>query len=112
VYTAFPFQFRFHADKDGELPTAELSCDNVSQLLIQAVRAVQGPATVNCEVVLASSPDTVEMTTQGYTLQSVNYDARTMTLVLVYEPLTSEPYPAGLVTPLDFPLAFNAVPRT
>lgn len=111
VYSPFPFLMRFHADQDSEIPNAELQTDNVSQELFVSLATITGQATVTAEIVLASSPDTVEYGPMTYKLIGYTGDAAQLTLRLAYEPLTSEPYPAGIFNPVDWPAIFGAVVR-
>lgn len=111
TYTAFPFLMRFHTDQDSEIPNAELQTDNVSQEIFIALAAITGQATVVAEVVLASSPNTVEYGPMTYKLIGYSGDAAQLTLRLAYEPLTSETYPAGIFNPVDWPGLFQAVVR-
>lgn len=111
VYTAFPFRALLPADVEGELPTLDLVVDNVTRELVDEVRSIATPAEITIEVVIADTPDTVEVGPILLEVAGVSYDRQELRLSLVSERLMTEPYPAGLFTPSDFPFLFNAVDR-
>lgn len=111
VYTAAGFQHQLATDADGEVPRAEISISNVGQEIIEQIELLSEPPTIVVEIILASSPDTVEAGPWNYTLKSVDYDEFTITTSLGFENVVSEPFPAPRFTPLDFPGMFNSVDR-
>lgn len=111
VYTAFPFVTSIPPDADGELPQVDLVCDNVTRDLITTVRSIATPASVTIEVVIADTPDTVEVGPYLFDIMSATYDALQIRFSLLYEPLMQEPFPVGIFSPTLFPALFNAVDR-
>lgn len=109
VYTAFPFSATLPADSDGEVPQVDIVCDAVDRSLIILARSIETPATVTIEVVSTEDLDVVEAGPYTFDLVGIQYNAREIRFSLAYEPLTTEPYPAGIFSPTDFPLLFNAV---
>lgn len=109
TYTAFPFECRLVPDRDGELPQAEISCDNVSRTLIQQIRTLEAPPQISVEVILADTPDTIEMGPYEFTVTQAVYDAATITLSLAFENILAEPYPSGIFSPANFAGLFQAV---
>ena len=60
------------------------------------------------ELVLASNPSFVEASFPAMDLVAMQYDAQQVTLTLAINSLQSEPYPAGLFSPGDWPGLFGA----
>jgi hypothetical protein len=108
TYTAFAYEPLLPPAVPGELPTFDMVADNVGRDLVAEVRSLDGPATVTIEVVTSADPDEVERGPWVMDLTSTEIAAGRIRLSLSSEALWSEPYPVGLVTPPDFPLAFRA----
>jgi len=108
TYTAFPFEISIPATS---AESVELVVDNVSRELIEEVRSIDTPLTLTLEVVLASHPDTVEAGPFAFQSRAVEYDVQRMRFTLAYEPLLSEPFPAYVYTPIEYPGLFQAVDR-
>jgi hypothetical protein len=109
VYTAFPFSTSLPPDAEGELPQIDLICDNVTRDLITTVRNIATPASVTMEVVIADTPDTVEVGPYIFDIIGATYDVKEIRFTLMYEPLMQEPFPADIFSPTNFPSLFNAV---
>ena len=93
-------------DDDEKPPTVTLSITAVDRQVVSAVRGIDGDMTVTIEVVLASSPDTVEAGPFDFTLRGVTYDAMTIQGTLAYEDVLNEPFPGDSFTPSRFPGVF------
>lgn len=106
TYYAYYFDFQLPVDSGERQPIARLSIDNVDRAILEAVRAISSPLDVTMEIVLGSTPDTVEASWQGFKLVRVTYDVLTVSGDLVMENFMSEPYPAGSFTPTLFPGVF------
>lgn len=107
VFLAFPFSLDLPADLAEQLVTVQLSISNVDRRLVQALRSIADPIAVTLEVVTAGSPDTVEVGPYLFDMQSVSYNAASITATLSYEPILNEPFPAGSFTPQSFPQLFQ-----
>ena len=109
TYIAFPFDIILPDEREDQLPQVQLSIQNVDRRIALAVRSLPPgtQASVSLEVVLASSPDTVEIQGLGFSLLQVDYDAMTVTGTLSYEWILSEPFPAGVMGPTLFPGMFT-----
>lgn len=102
LFVGLPFDLELPAqtpDQPGEL---RITVDNVDRMIVESVRVISSPATVTLEVVLASSPDTVELSYSALTLRDVGYDAYRVTGVARFEDVTIEPI-AESITAFRFP---------
>lgn len=93
-------------DQDKSPPKTTLVFENINADMAKHLRAITSPATVELRVVLASTPDVIEA--RFTRLQAVRgtYDANQVSLDISREPFTSEPMPAGRMTPDRFPGLF------
>lgn len=105
LYQAFPFEIVLPGQDPDSLPKAMLRFDNVDRTAITTIRSVEGPPNVTIEVILASQPDTVEISFPNLTLRNVKYDASIIEGELLFENLFSEPITYSM-TPSRFPGLF------
>lgn len=106
TYQPFPFSIDLPAESDEAPPTVRLRVDNVGREMVDAVRSISSAAEVTVQVVLATTPDTVEAGPYTFTLADVQYDAFVVEGVLTYEPVLSESYPGRTMTPNLLPGLF------
>ncbi|MGB1560811.1 MAG: DUF1833 family protein [Sinimarinibacterium flocculans] len=106
TYLGFPFELRLPEDIDQRAPQAQLRISNVGRELIAAVRGLAGGATASLRVVLAASPDTLELGPFDFDLLLSQYDAQWITFTLGFEPVLPSAFPAGSFTPDLFPGLF------
>ena len=106
TYVAFPFDLSLPDDNQSSAPRARLTIDNVDRQIVEAIRQIQSPPTVQLVVVLSSDPDTVEAEFPAFKLRSVEVDILTVRGDLTIELFEDEPYPAGSFVPSAFPGLF------
>ncbi|RLC39123.1 hypothetical protein DRH27_00555 [Candidatus Falkowbacteria bacterium] len=97
-YTAYPFRLALGNDDGERLPEVSLTLDNVSRLLVEAIRAIAAPPRITVKLVLVSQPDTVELEISGLVLREVAYDAYTMTGKLYADDILNTRYPADTIS--------------
>lgn len=105
IYQAFPFEVAFPNQDPESPPKAQLRFDNVERTAVNTIRSISSPPSVTLEVVLASSPNTVEVSFPNLTLRNVRYDALIIEGDLLFEQLYSEPITYQM-TPNRFPGLF------
>jgi hypothetical protein len=105
TYIGLPFDIDLPNEDQDAPGAATLSVDNVSRVIVDAVRAMDVPATITLEVILASDPDTVEIAFYDMVLRNVTYDATTIKGSLQWEDILVEPI-ALQMTPARFPGMF------
>jgi len=106
AFTGFPFEIALPDQRDDQLPQVELVIDNVDRRISDAIRGLSSPPTLTLEVVLASSPDTIESGPHTLTLLDAGYDAQSVRGRLGFEDVLNEPFPKDSFTPKDFPGLF------
>ena len=106
TFIAFPFELELPISDPDQPPRARITIDNVDRSIVTAIRSISSEATVDIDVVLASDPDTLEISYSGFKLTNVDYDALTVSGDLGFEDFFSEPYPSRVFSPADFPGGF------
>jgi hypothetical protein len=104
TYTAFPFNILLPSDKDdGVVKTVELTVDGVDQTIVQAVRPLTVPPTVTLWIVVADSPNVIEVGPLNFTVDSSHYDAMQMGFTLKYEDRLGNRLEGLTFDPVNFP---------
>lgn len=106
-YLFIPFQLTLPNEEDRTPPAARLIIDGVGKELIPLVRSVSTPAQAVIEIVLGSDLDTVEIQFPPLMIASAEYTAGSISLDLVMDYLSQEPYPAWSFDPSGFPGLFG-----
>ena len=106
VFTAYPVRIDLPGESADEVARVQLQIDNVDRLILDTLRTLSEPPTVTVEVIMASTPDTVEAGPFAMTLHSAPYDALTVTGELAFEDILNEPFPGDTFSPALFPGLF------
>lgn len=93
-------------DQGGSAPAAKLTIENVTRGLIPMARSINSPAQIKIEAVLASAPDTVEISWPQFDMTNLQYGLPTLQFDLTLDALTAEPFPSGTMSPGAFPSLF------
>lgn len=105
TFQAFPFEIVLPGEDPDTVPKATLRIDATDKSVVAAIRSVSTPPTCTLEVIMASSPDTVEASYPNLVLRNVQYDASFVSGELYFESLYSEPITVSM-TPSRFPGMF------
>ena len=105
-YVFLPFEITLPTEDDSGIARAKLTIDNVTRQVVQAVRSSAGRIGITIEIVLASDPDTVEVSMNDFILDGITYDALTVTGEISLEYYDLEPFPSSRFTPSYFPGIF------
>ena len=108
TWYAFPFQINLPGDYEDQMPDVTLTIENVSRQIVDAVRTISSPATL--ELSLISSAATAGMGLDlgpiQMTIRSVEYNAMTVTATIQPEDILTEPYPGDIFSPANYPGLF------
>lgn len=105
-YPFLPFTISLPQQDDTGTARATLAIDNIDRRIVAAARGANSALDVKIEIVLASDPDTVEMSIDKFKLEKVTYDAFTVSGELSVQYFDLEPFPSKRFTPSDFPGMF------
>jgi hypothetical protein len=109
TYSPAMFQISLPEDSPDKVPTVTLTIDNTDRAITDLIRQVSGSrVTVLMDVVLASSPNTVEAGPFLFQAVSCQYNAQSVTVTLGFEEdiLNSE-FPCVRYTPQNSPGMFK-----
>jgi len=105
-YVFLPLTIQVPSDTDEGPGNMTIEFDNIHRDYTTAIRSIFTPPTVTVELVLDSTPDTVEVSWPEFLLTDITYDALTIKGTLVLELLDREPFPSGTFNPTSFPGLF------
>lgn len=106
VFQAFPMQVRMPVD-DGETTRSfQIEFDNVSLLLIEAIRTVTTPIKVKLEMVLASMPDAVQISHEDLEIKNISYNKRRVTATIILDNFLNTEVTSEKYFPSNFPGLF------
>lgn len=105
-YIFYPMEIVLPDDSDESYAQASLTIDNIDRSILAAVRAITDSPSVSMQVVLASSPDTVEAEFSNFEFDSISADSLTVTGSLSLGHYYAEPFPGPSMLPSNFPGAF------
>jgi hypothetical protein len=106
VYTACWFSFSLPPDDDEAPKGVSLSIDNVDLGLIGVLRRITKPLGAIIEIVLAATPDVIEIELHDLLLREVTWDESTITGQLVSDDPLNQAYPGDVYEPRTFPGIF------
>ncbi len=99
----------FEIEPPGEDPEAPLSSrlriDNVDRVIVDSLRGISSAPEATIQIILASTPNTIEAEFEGMTVRDVKYDAGAITAELRFEQIMTEPITIS-ITPTHFPGLF------
>jgi hypothetical protein len=101
-YFFIPFNFTLPTEEETGAPRCKVSIFDVTRILIPLVRNIVGAPSVKIEVVLSSTPNTVEIDFGTFLLSGITYNADSISGDLMVESLAQEPFPAHNFTPSYF----------
>jgi hypothetical protein len=105
-YAFLPFRITLPDDQVGTAPRAQIAINDVTRYLIPLIRNLTAAPTVLIELVLLSTPSTVEITFPGMLMGAISYNKDQITAELTVQSLAAEPFPQHSFTPSYFPGLF------
>lgn len=103
TFEPFAFEINLPNEEEDRIPNVTVTFDNVDRSIIQVIRTITGARpSVTMEVVLASSPNTVEAGPFNFAILSITYDASTVQATLGFEDdLLNTAFPGDTYTPAN-----------
>lgn len=105
-YLFIPFTLTLPTEEVQTVPRCEIKISDVTQILLPSLRTITTAPDVLIELVLKSTPNTVEASFPGFKMSAINYNADTISGTLTVPQLATEPFPAHTFTPSYFPGLF------
>lgn len=108
TYMPYPFQVNLPDQVENQIPQVTVTVDNTDLAVNDAIRTLTGTPKVTFDVVLASSPDSVEAGPFVADLQFATADAQTIQGTLGYEmDIFRQRVPGQSYTPANSPGLFT-----
>jgi hypothetical protein len=103
TFQPFAFDVSLPSEREDQLPQVAVTLDNIDNEIVVAIRNLTGQRpSVTVEVVLASSPDTVEAGPFAFSILNVNYSDATVQGTIGFEDdLLNTAFPADTFTPTN-----------
>ncbi|WP_130617990.1 DUF1833 family protein [Dyella amyloliquefaciens] len=106
-YLPCPMNLALPDQTEDQVPEVNIVIDNVDREVLRQIRLIRGVPQVTLEVILASSPDTVEAGPFDFSLKSTNYDVLSINGTLGYDDdILNQQVPAQTYTPVNSPGLF------
>ena len=106
-YSFLPIQVTLPNEDESQAPRCSLTIHDVSRYLVPFIRQqLVGPARVKLEMVLSTTPNTIEASFEGFLMTNVTYNANTVTAELTMVNYDREPFPQHSFSPIYFPGLF------
>jgi len=105
-YIYLPIDIQLPQQDDTGIARARLTIDNVDRLIVEGARKASKGLSVTIEIVMASDPDTVEVSVPDFRFERVRYNALTISGDISLEYFDLEPFPSGRFTPSKWPGIF------
>lgn len=105
-YIFLPMQLTLPTEEPDGAPRFNITFNDVTRYLIPYMRRLESSLKVKLELVLNSTPDTVEAEFPDFSMSGFSYNADTISAELTVESLANEPFPAHTMTPSYFPGLF------
>ncbi len=106
VYTAFPMKIRLSADDGESARDFQIDFDNASLLLVRSFRAITEPADCRIDMILASIPDSIQMSQGDLKIKSIVYDKHKISAKIVLDNFLTVAVPGERYTPSAYPGMF------
>lgn len=101
-----PVELSLPSEEDNSAPKCNLVIHDVTRYLTPIIRDISSPPRVLIELVLTSSPDTVEASFPSFYISNITYNADTVSCELTMTDFAVEPFPCYTFTPQYFPGIF------
>jgi hypothetical protein len=106
VFTPTYFEVTLPEEGDRAPQGCQITVDNVDRRLVGLLRSITTPLDVQIQLVMASTPDIVEMEFNDLVLREVDWDVSKITGTLVSEDPLNQVFTGHLYGPQAFPGIF------
>lgn len=105
-YTFIPMEISFPTEEEAQAPRSSIVLHDVTRYVIPVIRNLSGPPSVTLEIILTSTPDTVEVSFTEFYISHISYNRDSVNLELTMIDYDREPFPKDSFTPAIFPGMF------
>jgi len=102
TFQPFAFAANLPAEQEDQVPQVQITIDNVDRSILQQIRTIGAEKpSITMEVVLASSPNTVEAGPFDFSILDIDYDANAITGTIGFEDILNTMFPGETYTPTN-----------
>jgi hypothetical protein len=101
-----PMEITLPSEDEAQAPRCSLTLNDVTRYVTPLVRSINGPPKILMELVLSTTPNTVEASFSGFYISSITYNANTVSAELSMIDYEREPFPQHSFSPKYFPGLF------
>jgi len=105
-YIFLPMNISLPTEVEAQAPTCSITMHDVTRYIMPLIRQLNGPPSVKLELVLSSTPDTVEASFSEFYLTGITYNAESVSGNLSMIDYSREGFPQHSFTPFLFPGMF------
>lgn len=106
TFTAAAFNVVMPKQIGNKQGSVRLVLANVARQFTEIIRSLTGPATVRLDIILAATPDVIEVGPIYFQTTTIQYDVKQIVINAAHENILSEPWPADDFTPQNAPGLF------
>ena len=106
AYTFIPMQVSLPSEDEAQAPRCSIVLNDVTRYITPIIRTITAPPRIKLELVLAKSPDIVEVSFSDFYINNFSYNAQSVTADLAMIDYEREPFPMHSFTPRYFPGMF------
>jgi hypothetical protein len=101
-----PMEIGLPTEEEAQAPRCSITLHDVTRYVTPIIRTITAPPPIKMELVLSKTPNIVEVSFDGFYINSFTYNANSVTASLSMIDLEREPFPAHSFTPRYFPGMF------
>ncbi len=101
-----PMEISLPTEEEAQAPRCSITLHDVTHLITPLIRTIVGAPTVRMDLVLSKSPDVIEISFEGFYINSFTYSADSVSANMSMVDLEREPFPMHSFTPRYFPGMF------
>lgn len=105
-YTFLPMQISLPSEDEAQAPRCSIVMHDVTRHLTPIIRTITAPPRIKLELVLAKTPDVVEVSFSDFYINNFTYNADSVNADLAMIDYEREPFPMHSFTPRYFPGMF------
>ena len=105
-YTFIPMQISLPSEDEAQAPRCSIVLNDVTRYITPIIRTITAPPRIKVELVLAKSPNIVEVSFSDFYINNFSYNSQSVTADLAMIDYEREPFPVHSFTPRYFPGMF------
>lgn len=106
AYTFVPMQISLPSEDEAQAPRCSIVLNDVTRYITPIIRTITSPPRIKLELVLAKTPDIVEVSFSDFYINNFSYNSDSVTADLAMIDYEREPFPMHSFTPRYFPGMF------